>query len=215
LDRFAFKSAVACGLTAAAAVASGLGVVAGSETATYTLPLGDLYRNVPLTTQPVEENFNCGGSQEGKVAGACMAVGGSSVHVVVADKTGQPTPTRIFFYDGDKHDITPDNGSPTLLCGAGDVALPDGTAFISVEIGVLGRSGISTPPSGVPTMACPTPEPASTGTITVSGDGVRGSRAESAQSAGAVAEVAHHQAVPAISRAWVAARVRHQHSREL
>jgi hypothetical protein len=174
------------GLASAITVAGAITAMAGTQTATYTVPAGDLLRHVPQTTVPMEEEFNCGGQAEGKAAGACIPVGGSKIHIDIQDKTGQPTPGRVFFYDETKADLTPNNGDPTLVCASGDVDLPDGTAFVSVEIGVLGRSGIQTPPTGVPTMACGQPEPASTGTITVTGSGVKDGSVASAARAHSV-----------------------------
>jgi hypothetical protein len=150
------------------AVACSVGVAAGSQSKTYYVPVGD--GPVQADTGPAL----C----EPTVGSACFDVSGSDIDVSITDATGQPTPARVF--------MAPATGDPVLLCGKGHVKLPDDTTQIEIRVGFVGRGTIPINPPPTPdwrpTLACPQPEPASTGTITVSGPGVKDATAEATPS---------------------------------
>jgi hypothetical protein len=147
---------------------SALPALAGSQTKPYYVPAGesqeDAYTQIGGQPSPLVCNSANPGALE-----ACFHVSGSGVNVEIVDKSGQPTPSRIWFYDDGGNRTGPD---PVLLCGSGHVDLPDGTTQIDVRIGPLGREGSTTPPAAQ--VPCGKPSPATTGTVTVSGSGVDG-----------------------------------------
>jgi hypothetical protein len=189
MKRLITHSSLAGGVAAALIALATTGASAGSQSKTYYVPAGDMVSGTgALAPTDVMPMVACNGQG---IESVCFDVTGGTVHIDIADKTGQPTPARIFFYDASMAYVSTD---VTLLCGSGDVAVPDGAAKLEVRVSVVGRGTIpiNPPPTGAPALACGKPSPATTGTVTASGPGIAGSA------------VASQAAAPATTKAWSA-----------
>ena len=143
--------------------------VADTETKPYTGAFGDALPNGSAQGQTVSlfDNFSC--NSQG-ISSACFfvdssAVGGDqpAVSVQVKDSSGQPTASRVFFFDKNGVDLGGWQPICTSASVSAQVKLPKTTAWIDVRPGVAGI------PKGQTTLACGQPEPATAGTVTVSG----------------------------------------------
>jgi hypothetical protein len=186
MNKLMLRGSLAGSLTTALIGLATVAASAGSQTQTYIVPAGDMLslHGGGLDAADVMPKVAC--NAEG-VESVCFDLnGGGKVHLEIADKTGQPTAVRIFFYDSSMAYV---DTNAVRVCASGDVDIPDGAAKMEVRVGMVGRGTWSIPPSQseVQDMVCGQPSPASTGTVTASGKAIAGaSRSDSAAGTGTV-----------------------------
>jgi hypothetical protein len=199
---------VSVGIASAIVLGSSLNAMAGSASKTYYGGASEFQEDYAndVAGQSAPPTI-C--QQNPGVSEACFHVSGASViHVEISDKSGHPTPARIWYYDDSFKRTDKQRGD--TICTSGDVTLPDGTTYVDIKVGPVGREASTLPPpAAVPPMACGTPQPVTSGTITISGAGI-GSRADRAQFAPAEPGQRTSRGLSVATRAfsWTAAPVR-------
>lgn len=162
-------------------LAGGLPAVAdGSASATYVVvPGGDaggfvncqgpqsagtqgsgLPKPVPNINVPLPVSAPVG------LGGACFYTQGTpSMTIDIKDQSGQLTPGVFYFQDADGNQL----GGITNFCGhAADAPVPAGSDHVAISVGMIEPNL-----ANLGALSCATPEPVTTGTITVTGAGVK------------------------------------------
>lgn len=101
------------------------------------------------------------------LGGACFTVAGeATLSATAKDDTGQPVPGSWQFQDASGKSV---KGSGQFCGSTTSLGVPASAAVLFVYVGAVEPNYSAIPP--LP-LSCPTPEPNTTGTITVSGPGV-------------------------------------------
>lgn len=181
------------GIASVIVIGSSMTAMAGSASKTYYGGVSEFQEDfVNATAGQSAPPTIC--QQNPGISEACFKVEGvSTVHIDIADQHAGKVPARIWYYDAAY--MRTDSQRGDTICSSGDVVLPDGTVYIDIKIGPIGREASSptSPPTGLPPMACGAPQTVTTGTVTISGDGIGSRDSRSASAVREPGQAAHRR----------------------